>query len=184
MNNENVQGTKLDEKPLFVLKYGTGRIAWRLFWPYLVILPVLSYAAFWKHHTGLVGLIGQIVVSIFVVGGIYLIYDMLAMEGIYLYADRVVKRYRSKKDKVVFLERAKYNATSTEFIGNMGIFDETTPLLLRGFKDVYFDEKLAAPKDVKKFREILAHISGKNIEDIKTTWSAKRLMERKEMRHE
>lgn len=167
MNNENIISMTPGDKPLFILRYSPLRIAWRLFWPYLPILPLLSYIVFWASYDCFVKTIFCKLGSfVLIAGGLYLIYDMIAMKGIYLYEDRVVKRYRMKNEIVVALEFANYTAMSNLFLGGMWLFYENTPLMFRSFKGVWFDEKLASRRDVIKFRELLSKISGRKIEEL------------------
>ncbi|MEN6621677.1 MAG: hypothetical protein ABFD50_09040 [Smithella sp.] len=178
MDNNNSQTQ--DDEPLFVLRYAPWRIAWRLFWPYLPMLPSFFYLAFFSQgDSGFKLWFCKIFSFIFVVGGIYLIYDMLAMDGIYLFRDRIIKRYRSKKEQVIILEKGTYSSISTPVIGMMYMLDENTPRFLGYFKKyVQFDEKLAAPKDVAKFKEILAEITDQKI--VENKFGARKFIQRRE----
>jgi len=149
-----------DEKPLFILKYVPWRIAWRLFWPYLFVLPLLCYVIYCGKDNIVVDIFIKFTGSIFIVGSLYLIYDMIDMDGIYLYENVVIKFYKSGKYKIVFLETAQYDVMSNTLYGVMRIYDENENILLRSFKGIYYDEKLVAPEDIRKFREMLAKILG------------------------
>ncbi len=184
MDTKDVQKTNPFEKPLFVLRYVPWRIVWRLFIPIIPIGLSSFYVTFaigiFKYPSDLAHQLGRIVAFMMVIGCLWVIYDMLGMEGVYLYKDQVIKRYRWGRENKVILGRAKYNNTATWFMEIIAIFDESRPLFLRSFKDVFFDGMLAAPRDVKKFKEILSEIARTKIEDLDSNFFPTKLIQKED----
>ena len=116
MNKENIQKTNHHEEPLFVLKYSWWRILSNLF-IYSLFYLICLYLIFYAKPSPKVSPLGvnfaRIALLLILVGSLWFIYEMIGTKGIYLYNDRVIKRYRFRKnEKVVLLERAIYNGPS------------------------------------------------------------------------
>jgi hypothetical protein len=179
MNTENIQKTNHHEEPLFILKYSWWRILWRLFWPNgficLFTLFILSRIKKAPSVNPVLWFVG-ITFGIMFAGSLWLTYDMLGMKGIYLYGDRMIKHCRWGKEKLVLFVKAKYDAMSNLFMKIFRLYDENEFFLLRGFKGIYFDTSLSAPKDVKIFMEILSRHTGRDIEELKSQFFPTKLM--------
>jgi hypothetical protein len=182
LNLDNNQITVSGEKPLYVLKYDALRIAWRLLWPTLPGLIIFSLAAFYQFETDSAPTIIFVKAAGFIllIATLYVTYDMVMLDGIYLYSDRIVKRYRTGKEKIVLLKDARVSITSSEMIGQMFFTrEENKSKLISYIKDVYIDAKLAKPNDVKAFKEALAQVSGQNVADLKRRYFKTKLMKTK-----
>ena len=179
---DNNQKIVPGEKPVFVLKYDALRIGWRLLWPMLPCLIIFSMAAFYQFEADPSPTIIFVKAAGFIllIGTLYVTYDMVMLDGIYLYSDKIVKRYRTGKEKTVPLKDARFSITSSEMIGQIFFTrEENKSKLISYIKDVYIDSKLAKPNDVKEFKNAVAQISGQNIVDLERRYFAAKLMKTK-----
>jgi hypothetical protein len=178
---DNNQKTISGEKPVYVLKYDALRIAWRLLWPTLPGLVIFSLAAFYQFETDSAPTIIFVKAAGFIllIATLYVTYDMVMLDGIYLYSDKIVKRYRTGKAKTVMLDNARVSITSSEMIGQMFFTYENRGKLISYIKDVFIDDKLAKPNDVKAFKEALAQVSGQNVADLRRRYFKTKLMKTK-----
>jgi len=166
-------------KPLHVLTYDAWRIAWRFLWPTLPGLVIFSLAVFYQFQDepSATVIFVQGAGIVLLTGTLYITYDMLMLDGFYLYGDRVVKRYKTGKEKSVPLINATVSITSTDMIGQMIFTSENRAKFLRSFiMDVYIDTKLARPADVTAFKEAVADISGQEMRDLERRYFAAKLM--------
>ena len=93
------------------------------------------------------------------VGSLWFIYEMIGTKGIYLYNDRVIKRYRFRKnEKVVLLERAIYNGQSI-YLKIITLSENKIPIL-QPSKYVRITSVLTASRKLQRFLEILARNLG------------------------
>lgn len=179
---DNDQKTDPGEKPVYVLRYDALRVAWRLLWPTLPGLIIFSLAAFYQFETDSAPTIIFVKAAGFIllIATLYVTYDMVMLDGIYLYSDRIVKKYRTGKEKKVMLDNARVSITSSEMIGQMFFTrEENRSKLISYIKDVFIDDKLAKPNNVKEFKEALAQVSGQNVADLKRRYFTTKLMKAK-----
>ncbi|MEW6620497.1 MAG: hypothetical protein AB1422_14370 [bacterium] len=154
------------EDPLFVLRYQGWRIAWRLFWPYSIGLPLFFTGAFYwsDNFTGFKFWFVKIVSITVVFGSPLIIIEMLMTQRIELYKDRIVKVWRFGLRREVKLNEAIICGSSSWLMSQIWIARGDIPKFLSGLKGGFFyDEHLANPKMVKRFHATLSQMAGRNI---------------------
>ena len=178
---ETNQKADAGEMPLHVLKYDPWRIAWRLLWPTLPGIVVFSLAVFYKFQADPSATIFFVQGAglILLAGTLFITYDMVMTDGIYLYGDRIVKRYRTGQEKSVPLDQAKISITSAQMIGHIFFTSVERPRFISYIKDVYIDAKLAKPADVAAFKDAVAQVSGQDRRDLERRYFAAKLMKKR-----
>ena len=106
--------------------------------------------------------------------GIYSIVNMLMMKDIKLYKDRIIQRFRlSKKERVIYLNNAKYNATQTFSYVCMAISPTD-----RRFNKIVFDPRLIGTNEKKVFYTVLSELTGRSSAELKKTfWNVRLIKE-------
>lgn len=165
----------MSENPLFIMKFQWWRVLWRLFWPTSIAIPILCLVVIKApmKHSGFALWFDEIVCLSGLIGGIWMTYDMLLVKDFYLYADRIIQRYKLlKKDKQIFLDKAKYTAMTTPLIGHLAIYEAGQYWKRR----IQFDPTLVSSEDMKEFYATLSQLSGRDIEELKTKMFAAKLI--------
>ncbi|MBF0329928.1 MAG: hypothetical protein HQL10_12280 [Nitrospirae bacterium] len=164
----------MNNKPVLIIKFQCWRILWRLFWPISLFIPLCCFIAmkipmkysgfeFWVYET--LCLFG-------VVGGIWMICEMLLVKDFCLYEDRIIQKYKLfKKDKQVLLDKSKYTAMTTPFWGHIAIYE-----VGRYCGRIQFDPTLVNTNTIKEFYLKLSQLSGRNIEELKNKTIATKLI--------
>lgn len=156
MEDQDKQKIKSDDKPLFVANFQGGRIAWTLFCPYALSIFVFSAPIVMSSTFGLL----QIICIFIIVGIIWLLGEMLLVENICIYEDRIIKKYKwLKRNNQVLLQKAEYSATSTPFLNDFTIADDRDKIL--------FDPTLMSSEHIEEFYIILAQLTGRDIDELK-----------------
>ncbi|MDD2307925.1 MAG: hypothetical protein PHP53_24695 [Prolixibacteraceae bacterium] len=155
--------------PLLVIGYEKKRVIWTLFCPcssgLLISFMIVFKWAF--KDTGFMFWFMEIVGIISILIGILVVFELLYMESICLYGDKLMLKYKSnyKKDKCVTLLNAKYSAISTLFFVRFVIADDLI--------GAQFDPSLLSPQNSKAFYEMLSKISGRDIKELKVAFNSK-----------
>ena len=159
-----------NEEPLFVIRYIWWRILWRFFWPFSFFY-LFFFWFFWGVPKSVAAgnpilfQFVRIMLLIAFVGCSFCIYTMLNAKEIYLYNDRIIQRFRWRREKVLFLEKTKYSTLSNWFLKILSLYDEDHPFFAPSYA-VYIDGSLIAPRDLAMFMRILSRISRRYIEDL------------------
>lgn len=144
-----------NDEPLIVLKYVPWRIAWRLFFPYSMGIPLFYMIVFhWApRKPGIfVTVFLEIVGILGLVGGACLLVDMLLMKDFKLYKDRAAKTYRLFGTKQVPLKNADVVVSNYLFGQNICFWPKGSSYV-RMKMIISFDCNLVESKCLEDFTE-------------------------------
>jgi hypothetical protein len=156
-----------DEQPLFVLKYQTWRVAWKVFWALVVVLPVglILVVKGGASRTGLKFLLVVIGGSLISFAAVFAIFDSLFSKEIRIYKDKIIKVWHLLGRREIELRNARLDGKKMLLVSTKTISKQDRNGFLANFKGIFYDEHLAKPKDIKKLNSILAELTGRKSEE-------------------
>ena len=155
---ENEQHSRLNsvgkDEPLLVLKYKHWRIAWRLFFPYSIMLPTFYMIVFYwapLRQSILKIFIHETIAIILLVFMAFMFIDMILTKEFILYSDRVEKKYRIFGNKKMLLSDSEIiitwlPSTCIRVLAKGNFF-------ARVFNIFFFDCNLMGGKCLEEFKE-------------------------------
>lgn len=152
------EATQQNDQPLVVLSYKPWRIAWRLFFPFTLFLPILYMIAFYwaPAKSGVLPAIFQVVAYVFLALSMNAILDMLLTKAVRVYRERVVKEYRFLGSVAIPLECASIKLTSDSWMPSIRVVDKrVSPFLLWPKHMIIFDCNLSDSHTLAVFKKDL-----------------------------
>ncbi len=162
-----------EDEPLIVLKFQKRRMLWRFFFGYSIWFLLCFYLmALASSEKLLKFLFFEFIFATGFILALYTMVDMFLMKDIRLYKNRITQRFKLfKKERVIYLNNAKYNATQTFYFTFMAI----SPMDRRWNK-ILFDPRLIETNEKIRFYKVLSELTGRPIVELKKTFLNVRLM--------
>jgi hypothetical protein len=169
---------QLFEQPLFVLRYRRGNVFATMLLFSVVTIPLLlgSFVISLKNFPEAMSLLGIVVLPLVTLGLIFWVMDTAFLKEIRLYKDRIVRVSKLIGAKEIKLANADLLVDSRDEdlrrsapVSKIIILKEGTGKWLPQVRGIVYDDRFADWEDRRKFKGLLAELSGGKIEDFEQT---------------
>jgi len=170
MEQEKVQIINKEEKPILTMKYMTGKVFWRLLFPYAFIMLLFSgtfiliFERIVINECNIKDCFGVLFFGLIMIIIIFSSLEILLMKNIKLYQDKIEKEWLFFGTKQLPFSNARIRGMQTWFISNKTFLYINKPRWYM-FKCCSYDENLISEKDKEEAIKIVANISNRDINE-------------------
>ena len=169
MTNQHRSGLGRHDGPLFVLVYKRSKVfLWlfiysffALFWGVIALAPI--------GHTGEIALpiLKTLVFGFMSLASLFQFIDLLFFREIRVYQNRITKVWKWIGSREIELASAIFTGFD-HMLAFRTIYNQDTKWYLRSIKSIFYWEDFADPKELKKLYSLLAHLSGRRIQEFES----------------
>lgn len=146
--------------PLIKLQYVSWKVGWKLFFPYslaMAFAAIIIIGIATKKTPSVLSIASQFIFFMQFTGCIWLLIDMLLMDELCLYNDKVVQSYKLRGKKTILLSNAII-VIWRRGLGQTAYIYEPGSCYNRFFGKIYFDFSVGPDKSVDHFMKAVEEL--------------------------
>lgn len=154
--------TTFGGQQLFSFRYNKWKVLWRICHLSLAIFITYKIVFDWALKKNIfMFFFSELVMGLVLVSAIFLLLDVLLTHEIILFREKIIKTWRIGLKREVEFVDARLGGMKTPFCSTKRFYPYWINNFFTPIFGVFYDETLAANKDVRRMNEFLAEISGR-----------------------